>query len=345
VSNSASRFAARVHREQKRLAIIGIFVGAICAVLGIGATFMTSSAAPPQPTATATATPLPAIADQWLSVQKTLAKQGWSIRSRRREVLRDDGRESTILTLRPKDPESARTRSDQVRIFDVTNGRLVQTFTFEPSERGDCQTAFNFRVLGVGRFEDDEDTRDLIATFSTNDDGPQGIQIPVVISWDPVTAKFVIRGLLRSGADLVEVTLSDGPFRGTDKSWFEDAVELFTKPYALAPDVQAWGASNVKFQERGGTWAPLFVGVYRLNAGNPSPIGDASFDVSTPVVYERAIWSLYTNNQGRLLAGNCTLPRDELVTTEEKTTDQLLRLLANEASDIAESCDVNPNEP
>jgi hypothetical protein len=45
---------------------------------------------------------------------------------------------------------------------------------------------------------------------------------------------------------------------------------LFTQPFALTPKVRAYGASNLLFRERGGTWSPLFVGVYRLNAGNPA---------------------------------------------------------------------------
>jgi hypothetical protein len=79
------------------------------------------------------------------------------------------------------------------------DGRLKQTFFFEPTQRGDCQTALNFKVLAVGRFEDDEDTRDLIAKFSTADDGPQGIQIPVVINWDPIAERYNARGLLGPG--------------------------------------------------------------------------------------------------------------------------------------------------
>jgi hypothetical protein len=78
--------------------------------------------------------------------------------------------------------------------------------------------------------------------------------------------------------------------------------------------------------------------------GQPRPDGKVGSEM-TPVVYQRAIWSLYTNSKGRLRGGNCTIAKADLLTTEGKTPDQLLRDLARKASDLAESCDVNPLTP
>ena len=290
-----------------------------------------------------TAGGIPSIADQWLDVRRGLAKEGWAIRSSRQELLRDDGRRSTILTLRPKDRECARQYSDQIRIFDVTRGRLEQTFKFEPTRRVDCETALNFKVLAVGRFEDDEDTRDLIGSYATADDGPQGIHLPVLITWDAVGQRYNLRGLLRDNAGFVLFKVGGRPPRGTDEAWLLDAADLFLKPYSLTSNVKAWGASNLIFRARGDTWAPLLAGVYRLTAGNPAPVGSDDLDERTPVVYKRVLWSLYTNREGLLYGGNCAISERRILTTDEKGPEALARDLARHAGEWVDSCEVDPN--
>lgn len=340
-TRSRRRFAERAHSEQIRIAVIGVAVAVLVGAATIIATVLVARSSEPQAA-------VPSVADQWLAVRHKLAGEGWAIVSSRRASLRDDGRSSTILTIRSKDQGCSKARSDQVRFYDLSGGRLKQMFSFEPKGGVDCQSAMAFSILAIGRYQDNDNTRDLIGLFATNDDGPQGIQIPVVISWDPAGEKYELHGLLKSNADLASFGLSTGPLRGTDRSWYVGALNLFLKPFPLSHTVKAWGASNVAFEPHRGDWAPLIAGIFRMTAGNAAPIGEtpSRTNDSTPVVYERGVWSLYTDSRGLLMAGNCAVrKRDLAVIGGNRTPDEILAALTRNASDLAPTCDVSPFDP
>lgn len=326
-----------VAERSVRVTKAGIWIGSTIGIAAIAVTialvFLQGNSAPPPP-----------VADQWLAIRRNLSNDGWSIRKSRAEKLRDDGRTSTILTLRPSDPKCAKSRSDQVRIYDEFAGRLRETFRFEPTRRGDCNTALNFRVLGVGRFEDDSDTRDLIVAYSTDDAGAQQVDLPLLVTWNPRRSRFEMRGLLRSNSTVSRFGYEDGPLRGTDADWFESAAKLYSEPVALSPKVKAWGASAVSLIQHRDTWSPLIAGVYRLTAGNPAPVGQPGNEV-TPVVYQRAVWSLFTTSRGILQGGACTLKRRSVLTMADRLPENIVAQIGRRAGALVASCDVDSSAP
>jgi hypothetical protein len=284
----------------------------------------------------------PSVEDQWLQTRAQIAEEGWVIKSSREAGLREDGRESTILTLgpdartcRPNGPGSkpAPIPSNQVRIYDVNGGTLRESFRFQPSAQG-CR-AMDFKILGIGRYEDSRNDRVLIGDYSDENFELQGIHVPVVIKFNASSQRYTLHGLIRSNPGVPSL---GQPLRGADRHWYAGAKTLFDRPYALTKEVKAWGASNVAFRpDRGGLEAPILVGLFRLSAGNA---GDGEQIIETPVVYQPAIWTLFNDRRGQLLAGICdaSLPGP----SGPPDPASLLREIANRAERYIDGCDSSP---
>ena len=303
-----------------------------------------TSRAPPE------AKPPPDLPDQWLSIRAKLAREGWAVAASKDEPLREDGRKSTILILRPRRPTcNATLRSNQVRIYDVEGGMLRESFRFEPTARG-CSESYAFKVLSVGRYEEDENSPVVIGEFANDDLAV--LRVPVVIKWEAGAHKYTIHGLIRSPPDFLSFDFNTGPLRGTDKNWYESSLQVFTERIRLTSTVSAWAASELRFQREGGTHTPLLAGLYRLTAGNAAPVGEPGTGPgdSTPVVYQQAIWVLYSNSRGTLLAGSCRIPGNRALVLSQPggrgpTEGQRLRQLARQADDVISTCDIDPSVP
>jgi hypothetical protein len=290
------------------LAVVAIVVAVLIGVATIVATLIASSGSGPTRSVQSGVRPHLSIADQADALRHNLASQGWQIQQSREFALRGDGRRSMVLLLRRGPSCTPSSQSDELRIYDVDAGSLRLGLSFQPDVLG-CN-AMTFRILGVGKYHAQSapstDTEYLLGVFSGGE-GPDLADVPVAIAWDPKDQTYQLRPLLRSGAALLQPAYSDGPLTGTDRWWFDEVVKRFTSPITLTPTVSGWAASDVTLRTTGSAYAPAIAGIYRLTAGNPSQAG-APPTTASQVAYEAAIWSIYTNVNGRLLAGNCRLP-------------------------------------
>lgn len=111
-------------------------------------------------------TPPPPLADQWLSQRAAIAKEGWQVAQTREVDLRGDGEASMILVLSSTLPSCTgptAVRSDELRVYDVEDGRLRQTFLFDPIQRG-C-SAMNFQFVHVSDLEQEHDAPIILGDF------------------------------------------------------------------------------------------------------------------------------------------------------------------------------------
>lgn len=167
--------------------------------------------------------------------------------------------------------------------------------------------------------------------------------MPVVFLWDERSQHYRLTGLLQEPPQIASFAYSTGPLQGTDLSWYREAVELFERPVNLGSGVSGYAVGHLRFGHASASPSgPVIFALYRLTAGNAGESG--KFGPATPIVYQRAIWSLFTTDSGSLKAGSCQIAPARLLAQETaRGPEVVLKTLSKEVDSlISEGCDTFP---
>jgi hypothetical protein len=284
--------------------------------------------------------PPPALSSQWLRERAEIARKGWRIAQTRKVDLRGVGEPSTILVLEPPAKsciESSATRSQQIRIYDTREGWLKQALTFEPKLEG-CPP-MNFKFVHVGQLREYDNTPLILGKFSGGiETFPGEISVPVVISWNARFQRYTLDPLLVQPTRLAEFTYGSGqPLKGYDRTWYREAKRMFEHPVELGHGVRGYGVGGFAFgRSYGLIGGPLAAGAFRLTAGNAT--SDRGRFISSPIIYQQAIWSLGTTPSGKLSAGECSLSGRNMIHQGLASEEGLAKKLIKGADDLISSC-------
>jgi hypothetical protein len=279
-----------------------------------------------------------ALSSQWLRERAEIAGKGWRIAQTRKVDLRGIGEPSTVLVLAPPAQsciDSTTTRSQEIRVYDVRDGRLNRALTFEPKVEG-CPP-MEFELVRVAPLREYDEAPLILGRFDGGLEGfPDEISFPVVISWNARFQQYTLAPLLVRPPRLAEFIYGNGqPLRGADRLWYQEATKTFEHPLDLGHGLRGYALSGFAFgRSHQAAAGPIVAGVFRLSAGNA---GSGSRIIESPVVYQRAIWSLGTTPGGELYAGECSLygqPVFEGLDLE----DALARRLLERADDLISGC-------
>jgi hypothetical protein len=273
----------------------------------------------------------PTLASQWLVEKAKIARKGWRIAQKRVVDLRGVGEPSTVLVLDPPPKsclDSTRTRAQQIRVYDVDDGWLEEELKFEPTLRGGCPQ-LEFEFVRVAPLREYDDTPLILGSFSGGLRWfGEEVSIPVVLAWNDRTRGYRLAPLLVRPPRLITFIYRDGrPITGGDRSWYRAAKRTFEQPIDLGSGVRGYAVSRPFAVGRmySAVGDLILAGVYRLTAGNA---GKGEQLISSPVVHQRAVWSLGTTPEGALYAGECSLSRrmtQEFPPKEDLATELLER--------------------
>lgn len=255
----------------------------------------------------------PALSTQWLHIHSAIARDGWKIVEKRTADLRGNGEPSTILVLSPPAKSclsKTPAHSQQVRIYDVEEGRLKQQLAFQPRTLG-CPP-WEFKFMKVAPLREYGDAPVILGQFSGGDDAFfEELTIPVTIAWSDRTGHYSLRPLLVQPPSLAVINGygGDRPLTGFDRTWYENARKVYGRPVDLGSGVSGYAVEEVALGHSALMGSPVLAGVYRLTAGNAA----VRREVSTTIVFQQAIWQLTTTPSGDLYAGECTIPGGRVV--------------------------------
>lgn|GEM_PF-5070798 len=255
----------------------------------------------------------PSLSTQWLHIHSAIARQGWKIVEKRTADLRGNGEPSTILVLNPP-AKSCLNRtpahSQQVRIYDVEEGRLKQQLAFQPRTLG-CPP-WEFKFMKVAPLREYGNMPIILGRFSGGDDAFfEELTLPVVIAWSDRTGHYSLRPLLVQPPSLAVVNGygGDRPLTGFDRTWYEKARKVYGHPVDLGSGVSGYAVEEVALGHSALMGGPVLAGIYRLSAGNAG----GRRMISTSILFQQAIWQLTTTPSGDLYAGECTIPGGRVV--------------------------------
>ncbi|HYG96542.1 MAG TPA: hypothetical protein VD741_05480 [Solirubrobacterales bacterium] len=257
--------------------------------------------------------PAPPLSTQWLHVHADIARQGWKIVKKRTADLRGNGEPSTILVLSPPAKSclsKTPAHSEQVRIYDVEEGKLERQLTFQPKTLG-CPP-WEFEFMKIAPLREYGDAPIILGRFSGGDDAFfEELTIPVAIAWSDRVGDYNLRPLLVQPPSLAVVNgYGDGrPLTGFDRTWYEKARKVYGHPVDLGSDVSGYAVEEVALGHSTLMGSPILAGIYRLTAGNAG----RRREVATPILFQQAIWQLTTTPSGDLYAGACIIPGGRVV--------------------------------
>lgn len=279
--------------------------------------------------------PPPPLSTQWLHERAAIARKGWRIAERREVDLRGIGEPSTVLVLSPPaksctDPNP--TGSQQIRIYDVDDGRLERAMTFQPKLDGCPPMQFEF--VRVAPLREYDDAPLILGRFDGGIDSfSDEISVPVVIAWDDREQQYALRPLLVQPPHLVDLTHSGGkPLRGFDRDWYRQAREVFGHPVDLGSSFAGYAVADFTFGRSSFLAGPVIAGIYRLTAGNAA---EGRRMISSPIVEQPVIWALETTPEDVLYAEECSLER--VAASTQGLEDSVTRLVKR-ADDLISAC-------
>jgi hypothetical protein len=99
----------------------------------------------------------------------------------------EDGpdRDGFFRLLGGDDPD--RPTSDELRVYDVEDGRLEERFRFQPDDTGRAAALFERR--GIGDVDDDQ-AQELIGGYGRYSDGSSEAQLPFALEWDDADERY-----------------------------------------------------------------------------------------------------------------------------------------------------------
>jgi hypothetical protein len=254
----------------------------------------------------------PSLSTQWLHVHAALARHGWKIVEKRTADLRGNGEPSTILVLSPparsclsKTPA----HSQQVRIYDVEEGKLDRQLTFQPRTLG-CPP-WEFKFMQVAPLREYSAAPIILGRFVGGDDAFfEELNIPVAIAWNDRAGDYSLEPLLVQPPSFPVFGYGrTNQLTGFDRTWYAAARKVFGNPVDLGSDLRGYAVEDIALGYSEKVANPVIAGVYRLSAGNAA---DRRMIV-TPIVFQQAIWQLTTTPSGDLYAGACSVPGGRVV--------------------------------
>lgn len=254
----------------------------------------------------------PSLSTQWLHVHAAIARQGWKIAEKRTADLRGNGEPSTILVLSPPAKSclsKTPVHSQQVRIYDIEEGRLERQLTFQPRTLG-CPP-WEFEFMKVAPLREYSSAPVILGRFSGGDDAFfEDLNIPVAIAWSDRTGHYSLKPLLVQPPSLAVFTYGDDkPLTGFDRTWYAAARKVYGHPVDLGSGLSGYAVEEVALGYSALMGRPVLAGIYRLSAGNAA----SRRMVNTPIIFQQAIWQLTTTPAGDLYAGECSLPGGRVV--------------------------------
>lgn len=254
----------------------------------------------------------PSLSTQWLHIHAEIARHGWKIVEKRTADLRGNGEPSTILVLSPPAKSCLNktpAHSQQVRIYDVEEGRLKQQLTFQPRTLG-CPP-WEFKFMKVAPLREYGSAPVILGRFFGGDDAFfEELNIPVAIAWNDRTGHYSLRPLLVQPPSLAVLAYSDDkPLTGFDRTWYAAARKVYGHPVDLGSGLRGYAVEEVALGYSALMASPVLAGIYRLSAGNAA----GRRIVETPIVFQQAIWQLTTTPSGDFYAGECSLPGGRVV--------------------------------
>jgi hypothetical protein len=280
---------------------------------------------------------VPSLSAQWLHIHAAIARHGWKIVEERTADLRGNGEPSTILVLSPPAKSclsKTPVHSQQVRIYDVEEGRLERKLTFQPRTLG-CPP-WEFKFMKVAPLHEYSSAPVILGRFFGGDDAFfEDLNIPVVIAWNDRTESYSLNPLLVQPPSLVVISGygDNKPLTGFDRTWYATARKVYGHPVDLGSGFRGYAVGEVSLGYSNLMARPVLAGIYRLTAGNAGHGGI----VETPVVAQQAIWQLATTPSGDLYAGECSLPGGGAVQTFESFPS--VKKLAANADLVISGCD------
>jgi hypothetical protein len=270
--------------------ILGALIGlAVVTIVGVTAAIVFPGNGAPPPLAT-----------QWERERAAIAEEGWEVTTDRRVEMRGDTQAATILGLHRDAGRCSKVGqpSDQVRIYDVDDGRLQRTFTYQPIETGCHAWLFHIGktadLTGSGR----------VAVFAEFVDGAfsgLGESIPVAISWSAHSHHYTLVPLI---TELPHALLKAAHAEGQGNVFQRESRRMFLTPIRLTSGTSpAYGASELRFVLRGDEDSFLY-GLYRITSG-VAAAGPSGPTATAPAVYQRALWHLEAGDT--FAAGWCEL--------------------------------------
>jgi hypothetical protein len=219
--------------------------------------------------------------------------------------MRGNTQTATILGLHHDAGECSKAGqpSDQVRIYEVGDGGLRRTFTYQPVETG-CHS-WIFRIAATA----DLTGSGRVAVFGEFLGGlisEPGESVPVAISWNAHSHHYTIVPLITEPPDnLLEAKHAEGQGEGFQR----EMRRMFLAPTRLTPQTSpAYGASELRFVLQGAEESYLY-GLYRLTSG-VAAAGASGPTAAAPIVYQRALWHLEVA-EDTFAAGWCGLSLHE----------------------------------
>ncbi len=276
----------------------------------------------------------PPLTTQWEHERAQIAREGWEVTVDENVEMHGDSQPSTMVALhRPTGECSSNQPSDQVRIYDVDNGRLDRAFTYQPTATG-CR-GWTFHVATANDFTGSGRAA-VFGEFNGGPFGEPGESVPVAISWDSQSRRFGVTPLITEPpATLLDATHAEGQ----GEAFQRRAQHMFLTAVRLTSDTApAYGVSEFRLVPHGAEGTFLY-GIYRLTSGVLAANASGP-SVLTQAVYQRAIWHLEAQEES-FAAGWCGLARHQEVALVKADEDpsSVLDELVRDGAGWAQSCD------
>jgi hypothetical protein len=275
------------------------------------------------------------LAAQWARERSRIVIEGWEVTTDRRAELLGDTEPVTILGLHRLEGECSKTRqrSDEVRIYTVTDGRLQRAFSYEPSATG-CR-AWVFQLVSIADLTGSG--RSLaFGEFSGGSTGEPTESVPVAIGWSSAARQYVVTPLI---AEVPGVMLEAKHGEGQGEVFQTRMRRMFTTPVRLTPSTSpAYGLYEFRIMPRGEEETFIY-GLYRLTSG-VAAAGPSGPTAEAPIVYQRAQWHVELR-EGKIAAGWCSLPKHEevAIARPQAESSAILQRFANSGTRWINSCE------
>jgi hypothetical protein len=235
--------------------------------------------------------------------------------------LRGNGTVSTVLTLKRDGICSSATRepSNEVRIYDDINGRLVRAMSYSPSG---CQVPLS-RFKSMDLFETGR--AELVGFLSQS-----SVHVPIIVYWRDERHEYQLSPLVMTPPEL-SVPSDPSP---TIRRERERALRAYLEPVPIAVGLpRGYGFSDFSVTSGSYEDPPRAAGLYRVRTAREP------WKPGTHRLFERTAWSLQQIGTA-ILSDSCRLrpARRSVDVTRRPSEHSLLARLVDHWPDFVESC-------
>ena len=264
---------------------------------------------------------IPSLPDQWRREKSQIVEAGWTVTHQIRANLRDDGTMSTILSLKKQGlcDASVGKASDELRIYDEIDGRLIRSLIYTPSG---CQGPLS-RIASMDLF--DTGRAELVSSITQ-----ASLHVPIVIYWRDEKDQYQLSPLIMAPPD-VSVPNDPSPTLERER---ERTIRPYLEPIVVIKGLQP-GYGFADFFVRSGSYEnpPRVVGLYRIGtAGHARSQG-------TRRLYERTAWSLQQIGT-EVLSDACRIRSERRVVNAKPglTEHRIIESLVDHWQNSVETC-------